>query len=245
MNITDHDIQAYVDGELAPEDAARIEAAVEADAMVAARVERERKLRARVRGAYDAVLEECVPDRFHALLAKDDAPPQTAARGAGNVVDMQMRRHGIPPRWRTPVFALAASVAALAVSMWLRPDAPVRMQDGVLVARGALARDLDATLASAPQAGAATSIGLTFRDGDGRICRSFANALIATAGLACRDGERWALPMVTRMDAGGSGGLRQASSAIPVEVQAAIDARLRGDAFDATQERAARDAGWR
>jgi hypothetical protein len=28
-------------------------------------------------------------------------------------------------------------------------------------------------------------------------------------------------------------------------VQAAVDARIRGDAFDAQQERAARDGGWR
>ncbi len=40
------------------------------------------------------------------------------------------------------------------------------------------------------------------------------------------------------------GELRQAASSLPPAVQAAVDARLRGDVFDAQQERAARDAGW-
>lgn len=247
MNITDHEIQAYVDGELAPEDAARIEAAVAADVMVAARMEREKRLRAQVRGAYDPVLEERVPDRLAALLAagEDDVSVAQPRAAGDNVVQMRRRPTGGPARWRTPVIAIAASVAALAVATWLRPGAPVRMQDGVLVAHGALARDLDGMLASAPEAGASTAIGLSFRDGDGHVCRSFASATLAVAGLACREGGRWLLPVVSRVEAGAAGGLRQASTAIPVEVQAAVDARLQGEVFDASEERAARDAGWR
>ena len=245
MIISDHDIQAYVDGELAPDDAARIEAAVASDVMVAARVEREKRLRAQLRGAYDPVLAEQVPDRFRTLLALDDDATPSGLRGAGNVVKMQPRSPGISPRWRTPVFAIAASVAALAVSLWMRPGADVRMQDGVLVAHGALARDLDGVLASAPDTQASTSIGLTFRDTTGRVCRSFTRADMQIAGLACRDGDRWALPLVSRAEAQEKGEFRQASSAVPPEVQAAIDSRLQGDVFDAAQERTARDAGWR
>lgn len=246
MSITDHEIQAYVDGELAPEGAARVEAAVAADVMVAARVEREKRLRAKLRGAFDPVLSEPVPDRLRLLLAGDEEP-SNAGGGApsGNVVELRARRPGIPARWRTPVVAIAASVAALAVSMWLRPGAPVQMQDGQLVARGEFARDLDTALASAPAAASATSVGLTFRDGDGRICRSFSHRDIASAGLACRSGDRWVLPVLSRIEAGTAGEVRQASSAIPAEVQAAVDARLQGEVFDAAQERAARDAGWR
>lgn len=240
MNITDHEIQAYVDGELPPGDMARIDAAIASDVMVAARVEREKRLRAKLRGAYDPVLSEPVPARLQALLAADAAPDR-----ADNVVELQPRWAFARSRWRTPVIALAASVAALAVSMWLRPAGPVRMQDGQLVAHGTLARELDSALAGAPAPGAATSIGLTFRDVDGRICRSFVQGEIALAGLACREDGRWVLPVVSRAATGADGGLRQASSAAPAEVQAAIDARLQGDVFDAAQERAARDAGWR
>lgn len=246
-NITDHEIQAYVDGELAPDDAARVDAAIAADVMVAARVERERRLRAKVRGAYDPVLSEPVPDRLRVLLAGDGEPSQGRDRPpAENVVELRRRpAAGIPARWRTPVVAIAASVAALAVSMWLRSGAPVQMQDGQLVARGEFALDLDTALASAPAAASSTSVGLTFRDGDGRICRSFSHRDMASAGLACREGDRWVLPVLSRIEAGGVAEVRQAASAIPAEVQAAVDARLQGDVFDAAQERAARDAGWR
>lgn len=247
MSITDHEIQAYVDGELAPEDAARVEAAVAADVMVAARVEREKRLRAKLRGAFDPVLSEPVPDRLRLLLAGDDETSHGSDRKpAENVVELRRKPSaGIPARWRTPVVAIAASVAALAVSMWLRPGAPVQMQDGQLVARGEFARDLDTALASAPAAASPTSVGLTFRDGDGRICRSFLHRDIASAGLACRSGDRWLLPVLSRIEAGAAGEVRQASSAIPAEVQAAVDARLQGEVFDAAQERAARNAGWR
>ena len=245
MNITDHEIQAYVDGELAPEDAARIDAAVAADVLVASRVEREKRLRAKVRGAYDPVLDEAVPDRLSALLADTGKAPRDA-RSAGDDTIVEMRpRRGVPARWRGMVLALAASVAALAVSMWLRPGAPVQMREGQLVAAGALERDLDHGLAAAPDGGSGTAIGLTFRDADGRVCRSFSNAGIATAGLACRDGAHWVLPVVSRIETEAEGPLRQAASAIPPEVQAGIDARLQGEVFDAAQERAARDAGWR
>lgn len=242
MNITDLEIQAYVDGELAPDAAARIEAAVLADVLVAARVERERRLRSMLRGAYQPVLDEPVPQRLRALLDEGAA----AADGtAGNVVAMHPRRAAPAARWRVPAMALAASVAALAVSMWMRPGAPVQMEDGALLARGTFARELDMALASAPARDVATTVGLTFRDADGRICRSFANADIALAGLACREGDRWVLPVVSRLATREAGEIRQASSAMPDDVQAAVDARLRGDVFDAEQERAARDAGWR
>lgn len=245
MNITDHDIQAYVDGELAAAERARIDAAIAADVMIAARVEREKRLRAHVRGAYDPVLSEPVPDRLQALLVERDVARVDAPAAAGNVVPMRRRPVALPARWRLPAIAIAASVAALAVSMSLRTAAPVAMDDGQLVARGTLARDLDRLLAGMPSARAGTAIGLTFRDTGGRICRSFTHAQTAVSGLACRDGSRWTLPVVARVESGIDGELRQASSTMPAEVQAAVDARLGGDVFDAAQERAARERGWK
>lgn len=39
--------------------------------------------------------------------------------------------------------------------------------------------------------------------------------------------------------------MRQAASALPPAVLAAVDAAMAGDALNAEQEKAARDAGWR
>lgn len=279
--IAEHELQAYVDGELAPDEIARVEAAIAANPALAAQVERERRLRAQLRAAFDPVLDEPVPARFAALLRGDDAaanggvhadrnadgtgvPPPAPpgprdadaaddvahGRGGstGTVIPIRARDgRSLRPRWHAPVYALAASLAVLAVSLWLRPDAgPVRMQGGELFARGELARGLDTALASEPAADAALAIGLSFRDGEGRVCRSFVHRTEpALAGLACREGGRWALPVLSRAGAADEGVLRQAASGMPPEVQVAIDARLEGDVFDAEDERAAREAGWR
>lgn len=245
MNVTDDDIRAYVAGALSLEVAAHIDAAIAADVMVAARVEREKRLRAQLRGAFDPAYDGQTSDRFHAGAAVDETAIGPRARVADDDVDEHSQRIGIPPRWRTPVVVVVASLAAFAASMWLRPDAPVQMRNGVLVAQGRLAHDLDGTLANAPSADAAISIVLTFRDTGGRVCPGFSNATLAMAGLACRDGERWLLPVVTPVGAGEGGDMHTASHPLPAEVQAAIDTRLQGRVFDAMQERAARDAGWR
>jgi hypothetical protein len=241
MNISDELVQAYVDGELAPDEAARVRAAMAADVLVAARVERARALKARVRGAFDPVLDEPVPSRLTALLtrpAEEDARP-----GVG---PLRMRRDGHAARWRRPLIALAATVAALAIASWLQmPSADMAVRDAALVARGELARRLDRALASAPDAASNVSIGLTFRATDGRICRSFVATSSRLAGVACRDDSGWSLPVVSRIDPVAPGELRQAASDVPAEVQSAIDARMQGDAFDAVQEQRARDAGWR
>lgn len=245
--IDEHELQAWIDGELAPSDAARVEAAVAADPVLSARAARERRLRERLRAGFDPVLDEPVPARLAELLKGGAAGTGGVDANAGDKVVPLARRTPVPRRhWGMPAYALAASLAVLAASLWLRPEAgPVRMDDGVLVASGSLERGLDEALASAPDPGADVAIGLSFRDADGRICRSFVHRSQAgLAGLACRDDGQWSLPVLARPVDGG-GELRQASSSVPPEVQAAIDARLQDEVFDAEAERQAREAGWR
>ena len=240
MIISDEELQAYVDGELAPEARARVEAAMAGDVLVAARVEREKRLRAQLRGAFDPVMDEPVPARLRDLLAA----PAKARDDTANVVSLPAR--AARTRWRAPVIALAASVAALALAQWLRaPSGDIAVAQGRLVARGELERRLDRGLASENDPASTVALGLTFRAVDGHVCRSFVAQSSHVAGLACREGDGWSLPVVGRIESGGSGEVRQAASAMPVELLAAIDTRLQGDAFDATQEKAARDAGWR
>ncbi|MGQ3055279.1 MAG: hypothetical protein ACT6S0_26110, partial [Roseateles sp.] len=63
-------------------------------------------------------------------------------------------------------------------------------------------------------------------------------------GLACRDADgAWALQQVVAASAAGSG-MRQAATNLPPAVLAAVDKAMAGEALNAEQERAARDAGW-
>lgn len=118
---------------------------------------------------------------------------------------------------------------------------PIAASDGPLVAAAALDEALDVQLASAPQAGE-VQIGMTFRDKGGAICRSFAQA--RKSGLACRDGGQWQIRGLFAVPEGQQGDYRMAAGADP-SLAVLIDSTISGDAFDAQQERAARERGWR
>ncbi|MEO5831655.1 MAG: hypothetical protein ABIQ36_13905 [Rhodanobacter sp.] len=249
-SIDDNTLQAYVDGELDGASAARIDAALAQDELLARRVQKARALRAQLKAAFDPVLEEPVPAHLAALLqAKSPqatmrtAPLATAARSRGFGAD----RHRVRRRWFVPAAAVAASIAVLTVAIWWNASGDLlRVQNGQQFAAGALSHALDQALASEPDPRAAITIGLTFRSADGHICRTFiAEEKPAMAGLACHGPAGWSLPALHAVADPAGGDLRQAASALPAEVQAAVDARLRGDAFDAQQERSARDTGWR
>jgi len=228
--------QAYVDDALDAEARARFEAAMAEDSALAARVAAALRVRDRVRAEFASTLDEPVPERFAASLATPAI--------ADNVVPMPVKSR----RWTNGALALAAaaSLAIVIGGLWWRTStAPVRGDGEARFAGGALARGLDRSLSSTPRTDAVT-IGISFRDRDGRWCRSFAMPDDALAGLACRDGGRWRIETLQQA-AGAQDGdeWRQASTPTAPEILDAIDARIDGDPLDAEQERAARDAGWR
>ena len=248
MNPIDDDtLQAYVDGELDAAAAARIDAELAHDPLLAERVRRARAVRAQLQALFDPVLDEPVPARLSALLqsSASNAPSLEAPqrKSAPQAAARRTRRR----QW-VPAMALAASLVLVAWSVWWwrSEQRLTRTQNGHTYAAGVLAYTLDRALASEPQAQAPIAIGLSFRGADGHICRSFfVRTPPARAGLACHGAAGWALAVLAPAAPPEEGELRQAASALPPPVQAAVDARLRGDAFDAQQERAARAAGWR
>ena len=249
MNPIDDDtLQAYVDGELDATKAARIDAALAHDDLLRRRVQQARALRAQLKAAFDPVLDEPVPARLSALLQpalpQASIPATPLARAAGRRGFGAGRRRA-PRRWRMPV--AAASLAVLVVTLWWHAGgALLRVHEDRQYAETPLSDALDRALASEPDPHASVSIGLSFRRTDGRICRTFVDHAKPTrAGLACHDDAGWQLSVLTAAKKPEDGGLRQAASAMPPAVQAAVDASIRGEAFDARQERAARDAGWR
>lgn len=185
--------------------------------------------RRRLSAAFDGVLDEPVPDRFKALLA--EPAPQVVDLGA---VRAQRRAMSAWAAWGGMAATL---VLGTLIGTRLAPPGG----DDRLVARGEIARALDTQLASAPAG--AVAVQVSFKARDGRWCRSFSTAV--TAGLACREPDgAWALQQVAAVNAPGRG-LRQAASSLPPSVLAAVDAAMAGEALNADQEKAARDAGWR
>lgn len=246
--IDDAILQAYVDGKLDAAARARVDAALAQDPAQARRVQELQALNTRLRAAFDPVLNEPVPAHLTAMLQPRTTvaatPMPTPLAGWRRT---HAARHRRPRRWLLPGAALAASVALLAIGLrWHAGGDLIRMQSGEAYAAGALARALDQSLASEPDAHAPVAIGLSFRAADGHICRTFTvRTPPARAGLACHAATGWALPAIGPASPAEGGELRQAASDLPPAVQAAVDARLHGNVFDAQQERAARAAGWR
>lgn len=228
---------AWLDGELDGEEAAAMGAKVAADPRLAKLAEQHRALASRLRCAFSTVAEAPVPKRLSAAFSA----PQPA------VIDLaktKREREGYRPKSLPQWAAMAATlVLGLFVGLMVRePGAgPVDLKGGGIFAAASLDHALDTQLAGAPGDGD-LRIGLTFRDQSGSICRSFTGP--EASGLACRDGERWRVRGLFGAPEGQSGEYRMAAGIDP-NLAALIDSAMAGEPFDAAQERAARQQGWR
>ncbi len=232
----DETLMRRVDGELSPDEAAAVDAAAAADPGMAARLADLRALRELTQEAFPAV-----------------ADPRDAALAARILGGGAARPAGLPawlkaafaPRL-APVWAGAAAAAfvlGLAIGQAGRDDGFV-LEPGGVVAETGLVRVLDRGLAADAPDAAGRSVGLTFRDAEGRWCRTFAAAGDGVAGLACRGADGWRLEALAPFTAATTE-VRMAAADIPAPVLAGVDALIVGDALNAAAEARARDAGWR
>ena len=230
--IDDERFYAWLDGELGGDEGVRVAQAVASSPELSARAEQHRRLSKDLRGAFDPLL--------------DAGPP--APKFGAQVIDFRSEAGARSSRftWRAPQWA--AMAASLAIGLVLGsqltsagPDSPVSVEGGRLMAAAALDQALDKQLASAAVSDG-ERIGLTFRDSAGRICRSFSDA--QASGLACRDGDGWAVKGLFPAAEGQRGDYRMAAGEDP-RLAALIDQTIQGEPFDAAQERAAMEQGWR
>jgi hypothetical protein len=228
--VTDEKFFAWLDGELAADEAAEVAIAVAADPGLAAQAEEHRAFTARLRTAFDPVMAQPAP-----------------VASSANVIDLaaarQRRRAWLPARAQWAALAATLAVGVLTTSLFF--DRGVGQHDDQsAVASGALGAALDTQLASAPQAGSAVRIGLTFRDKSGAMCRSFTET--GASGLACHESGNWHVRGIfaTGSTADAASDYRMAAGPDP-RLAALIDQRIAGDPLDAAAEAHARAAGWR
>ena len=231
---TDEKLFAWLDGELDPVEAAHVADAVAADPRLNALAARHRALQARLRGAFDPILEAPIP----AEIAAEMREPEVIDFGAASA------RRGWAG-WRIfPQGALMAATLAIGILIGTvvphRSTDPVEAQGGQVYAAAALDNALNTQLASAPAGD--IRIGLTFRDRSGAICRSFTAR--SSSGLACRQNDRWALRGLLAAPEGQSNAYRMANGTDPALANL-IASSIADEPFDASAERAARDNGWR
>lgn len=259
MSFSDETLMAYADGELTPPERAEVERAMRGDPELAARVVRHQALRADVFAAFAPVLEEPVPARLSAIAlpgkvadlaaaradrgARADGTEGADVRAVAPAASLATRRAWSWAQWGGMAASLAIGVLAGSILLGGgTPQSGIASADGALVATGALAEALSTQLAADVPVGAKVRIGVSFIAKDGALCRSF--SMGTAAGLACRGGAQWKLPVVAEAERGTAGAYRQAGSAMPAAVLAAIDERIAGAALDAEGERSARRGGW-
>jgi hypothetical protein len=209
---------AWVDGELGPAEAARVEQAVAADPALRDLAEAHRAMRARFAAAFGPIADDPV------------ALPSAEVVSFGEARAKRMRRLWVPG-------AIAASlVAGLLIGQLDRPVG-VRDRADALALAPPLAHALDTQLSGAA---GPVRVTLSFRAQDGAYCRSF-NARHLD-GVACRTSDGWTL----RYAAPGSaqGGEYAQAGNDPARASA-IAAMIAGEPLDAAAERAARDRSWR
>ena len=228
------------DGELPPDETARLEAAAVTDADLAGRMQALRQVRAAAREAFPISVDPRDRDLARLIAATPQTRPSPLAHTGRWLAD------AFAPRRAAAWAGLAAAgfVGGVLIGPGLggRDALPVAA-DGTWADAG-LVRVLDGRLASEGADDKGRAVGLTFQDDERRWCRTFQARDHGMAGLACREDGAWAVRVLAPLGAQG-GEVRTASSDTPEVVLATVDATIIGQAADATAEAKARDSDWR
>jgi hypothetical protein len=270
MTVDDERLSAYLDDALSPSERAALERELAADSGARERLESLRRADALARRAFDAPLDEPLPERFRAVLEGRTADPTRAEVVALDPVRAAQQRGrasvgaGVPSgpstrarrRWRQAPVALAAGLAGVAAFAlgWLAAPGDAGREAAGFATTFVPGQPVFATLESTPSGarvmdGAVRPV-LTFRAADGRYCREFEMARngAGAVGVACRSAGGWELEALLRADVGASdtaGGYAPASGHAAAALDAVLDRLGAGTALGADEEDRARAAGWR
>lgn len=240
MKITDEMLSAFIDGELAQEEAERLREAIEEDENLAARLDRIRVPDAFIAAAYGAIDKDQIPKRILALL--EDRPANTKPEGGRVVAFPGARILRAPRQWAAPMAASVALAIGVGVGLQLAP-APRSsvMLTGLVDAQSALHQALAAT-----PSGRTVSLGggdtltpvLSFQAKDGRYCREFSVSSPAhpQRAVACAQDGLWRIEVAIAHAPASGAGYATASSGFAAQFDAIIDGAMAGEALDGEAE---------
>jgi len=225
--IPEERLVAYADGELDQVDLEALAEREAEDPAFAARVDAYRRIRSTLQVAYDAILDEPVPERLRSAALAE----------SGNVVFLERVRARFPPVIGKTAAIAASLMLGLLIGqlVWDRGDGALRMAAGGsgVVATGDLARILETRPSGEPDEAAGVVPRFSFARGESGYCRVFeTRGEAAIAGLACREDGRWHLHAMAPMAAapGEGTGLRPAAAgALPAVVSESIGRLIVGD----------------
>ncbi|MBA2936472.1 zf-HC2 domain-containing protein [Sphingomonas sp. CGMCC 1.13654] len=222
-------IIAWIDGELTPEEAAEVEAAVAADPALTVIADRHRRIRARFAAAFTPLLDDPVP-------LPRRKPAQVVSLAA--VREERAQATESKRNWRGWAWPGAVAASLLVGVLAGHSNAPLGVPDraGALALSAPVAQALDRQTSGDL---GTVNVALSFKDHDGELCRSFVAQYIG--GVACKTGGGWQLRYAAPVD-GQRGDYRMAGGdAASAKVVATM---IAGDPLDAAGERKAIAASW-
>ena len=235
MKFSDETLSAYADGALDPATRSAVERAIRADPTLAAKVRQRTAMRSNVFTPFSST-------------DQPSAPRPASQSRTGKVIQLntariqrseptQEKRRWSWPEWGAIGAALLVGVLAgvAAVIGVLEQPQLAAGANGALLAQGELDTALSTQQAGVAAPGSLVRIGVSFESKDGGYCRSF--MMGTAAGLACRSGTEWRVPVMAPAAAAGN--------VMPPLVLDAINARIAGQTLDPRAEDAARQRGWK
>lgn len=191
-------LAAFADGDLSPEDAAAVvihlvdhpDDQAYVDEIMAANIALAR--------AFNAPMDEGVPDRFANLILPDG--PEDQAQSAANVIPLR-GKVGIR-YWAAGVFAAGVAIAAALATVAVFPTGDSGLSVGP-VAEGSALHDVLTSIRSGvavPVGGTGKVTVLSSLPTNDGFCREFEIISLEPAqvqlGLACQDGIRWTVDVL-------------------------------------------------
>ena len=255
-------LDAFVDGALSPEEAARVVMHLADTPAAQAHVDATMELNALLSAAFEAPMKERVPSRILEVFERFEER-RAGARGKVIALRRAVRRS-------TPYLggAIAAGVIfSLGLSIWPEPKPDALQLAGPVAAGTTLYEALETRrsgLAIPGERGTEIAVIATFLDDDERPCREFEVVHrgdgMATHGVACRETTRdWIVAFAasrpfavpgSESEAVGGGtseteGYLPAAGVTDAAVSGALDALGAGISLDPAREEALIAEGWR
>ena len=236
--VTDEAVIQFVDGCMTCNELAAFEARLAIDASLAERVSAHRWMARQIVAAYgsqpEAVIDQSLLDWLG--LHEDNVLPFTGTR------KLKFAR---AVNWSVGAGALAASLVIgvmVGQSLLAPPNGLILESHGKLLASGELAERLSNQLTGEQ---GPVRIGVSFRADNG-VCRTF-HVSQGASGLGCREGEHWTIPIMVTDDSNPNRPTEYslAGGDIAPSVMAEVDRRIKGEPFNAEQERQLRNGGWK
>jgi len=244
-------LDAFIDGQLPPEEATRVAALLPNHADLQAYVARQQALRSHLDAAFAPIVAAAVPEL---LLQSVRQTRISTLSKASSGFEAWRSWFSKGSSWRPAIPAAAALALGLVVGIAIdRPsDSELRFfqnaSTGEVVARGELVHALNEQLASEDNRVGTARVGLSFRNKNGEDCRTFSlsGATNSTSGVACRAGDSWVVAAMVSTGAQPSPGApyQMAGSAMPSVIRNVVNEMIAGAPFDAAAERAARQSHW-